>query len=647
MIRNGVKKTQPIKKALVLQSKPSLYIRVEKEKIKMKNLKKLTYQTEFNLKKTYFNKLKFYHKFIQMRKRNVLNYKYMAFSILKDFFIEKLQKYCDIIEYFDRGRKIKVFTLLFKEHILNTKKNFITRKFIINGFQRFIKNTTTEIYLKYMEYRNIEKFYFQIFLKQALNESRSVLKLSINKLKYVQMNMKKEYRKFFDFFLSKKILKLKEFAVNKYNIYKSFFIVTKRKINSNLNLNISIRKNQMKIGFKYFIEDCKGLIKQRKKNIIANMFYIENTKRKIYEKYKKMKTIKNNFCNIVYGVIKLYKIRIIEKIKREIQHISNLRRLYKQMKNIKKKPIFKQFFGRIKKKVKYKKIIFYARNHYYEKLIRKVFKGFENFLIKEKAFKVFLSKFKKIYILNLKKNYIDLMRYKVHKFLDSPSLPHIIYYYLNKDFEKKLFAFKYKEILSFFRKCKKQKLRKMIIQKKMFISTAFHQKKLKLKCFLFLKDYIKFYKVNKKYNQIILNSFFNVFQKINKDNDKINKIKSKVKSILYKDYLEKIILSYILKNNNKYLNNKNKTIEFLISQYKDEKLKKKINDIPILLLTNLIIKIIKKRPFKRILIYLIKKKYILYLIKKYINILIEAKNEEKEVHEKYSMIKNEILNPIK
>jgi hypothetical protein len=239
------------------------------------------------------------------------------------------------------------------------------------------------------------------------------------------------------------------------------------------------------------------------------------------------------------------------------------------------------------------------------------------------------------------------MRYKVHKFLDSPSLPHIIYYYLNKDFEKKLIAFKYKEILSFFRKCKKQKLRKMIIQKKMFISTAFHKKKLKLKCFLFLKDYIKFYKVNKKYNQIILNSFFNVFQKINKDNDKINKIKSKVKSILYKDYLEKIILSYILKNNNKYLNNKNKTIEFLISQYKDEKLKKKINDIPILLLTNLIIKIIKKRPFKRILIYLIKKKYILYLIKKYINILIEAKNEEKEVHEKYSMIKNEILNPIK
>ena len=109
----------------------------------------------------------------------------------------------------------------------------------------------------------------------------------------------------------------------------------------------------------------------------------------------------------------------------------------------------------------------------------------------------------------------------------------------------------------------------------------------------------------------------------------------------------KIILSYILKNNNKCLNNKNKTIEFLISQYKDEKLKKKINDIPILILTNLIIKIIKKRPFKRILIYLIKKKYILYLIKKYINILIEAKNEEKEVHEKYSMIKNEILNPIK
>ena len=647
MIRNGVKKTQPIKKALVIQSKPSLYIRVEKEKIKMKNLKKLTYQTEFSLKKKYFNKLKFYHKFIQMRKRNVLNYKYMAYSILKDFFIEKLQKYCEIIEYFDRGRKIKVFTLLFKEHILKTKKNFITRKFIINGFQRFIKNTTREICLKYMEYRNIEKLYFQIFLKQSLNESRNVLKLSINKLKYVQMNMKKEYKNFFELILNKKTLKLKEFAVNKYNIHKSFFTAIKRKINSNLDLNISIRKNQMKNGFKYFIDDCKRLIKQRKKNIIANMFYIENLKRKIYEKYKNMYIIKKNFCNIVYGVIKLYKRRIVEKIKREIQHISNLRKLYKQMKNIKKKQIYKKFFRRIKKTVKFKKIIYYARNHYYEKLIKKVFKGYENFLLKEKAFKVFLSKFKKIYILNLKKNYIDLMRYKVHKFLDSPSLPQIIYYYLNKDFEKKLITFKYKEIGSFFRKCKKQKLSKMILKKKMFISNAFQKKKLKLKCFLFLKDYIKFCTINKKYNQIILNSIFKVFQKLNKDNDKVNMIKSKVKSILYKDYLGKIILSYILKNNNKCLNNKNKTIEFLITQYKDEKLKKKINDIPILIITNLIIKIIKKRPFKRILIYLIKKKYILYLIKKYIYLLIEAKNEEKEVHEKYSMIKNEILNPIK
>ena len=647
MIRNGVKKTQPIKKALVIQSKPSLYIRVEKEKIKMKNLKKLTYQTEFSLKKKYFNKLKFYHKFIQMRKRNILSYKYMAFSILKDFFVEKLQKYCDIIEYFDRGRKIKVFTLLFKEHILNTKKNFITRKFIINGFQRFIKNTTREIYLKYNEYRNIEKLYFQIFLKQALNESRNVLRLSINKLKYVQMNMKKEYKNFFELILNKKTLKLKEFAVNKYNIHKSFFTAIKRKINSNLDLNISIRKNQMKNGFKYFIDDCKRLIKQRKKNIIANMFYIENLKRKIYEKYKNMYIIKKNFCNIVYGVIKLYKRRIVEKIKREIQHISNLRKLYKQMKNIKKKQIYKKFFRRIKKTVKFKKIIYYARNHYYEKLIKKVFKGFENFLIKSKAFKVFLSRFKKIYIFNLKKNYIHLMRYKVNKFLDSPSLPQIIYYYLNKDFEKKLITFKYKEMNSFFRKCKKQKLNKIILKKKIFISSTFYKRKQKLKCFLFFKDYVKFSKINKKYNQIILISFFNVIQKLNKDNDKINKIKSKVKSILYKDYLEKIILSYILKNNNKYLNNKNKTIEFLINQYKDENLKKKINDIPILILTNLILKIIKKRPFKKILIYLIKKKYTIYLIKKYINILIEAKNEEKEVHEKYSMIKNEILNPIK
>ena len=644
MIRNGVKKTQPIKKPLVTQSKPTLYIRVEKEKLKMKNIKKLTYQTEFSLKKKYFGKLKFYHTFIQMRKRNILKYKFMAFSVLRDYFFEKIEKYCDIIQYFDRGRKIKAFTLLYKEHILNTKKNYIIRKFIINGYQRFIQNTTRDIYLRYLEYRNIGKFYFQLFFKQALNYSRNELRLSIQKSKYLQMNMRKGYQEFFDIILLKKTLKLKEFAVNKYNAYKSFYTQSKKIINFNLDLNISIRRNQMKSGFKYFISDCKKLLVKKKKSLFARMFYVENTKRKIFNKYKNMYLIKNNFCNIVYGILRLYKQKIVYKIKREIDHISNLRKLYKQMKNSKKKPIFKQYLTRLRKKIKYKKIMIYARNHYYKKLFRKGFKGLENNIIKEKAFKIFLSKFKKIYIQNLKKNYIDLMRYRVHKFLESPSLPPIIYYYLNKDFEKKLIAFKYKEIRSFFRKFRKQKLNKIIIQKKLDISSSFHNKNQTLKCFQLMKDYVKFIKINKKFNKLIMKSLFKSLKKITEEKMLIEKIKNRLKSTIYKDYLKKILLSYILLNRKYCINKKRNTLKFLINENNNENLKKRIKDIPTLILINLIIQKIKKKPFKEIIKFFIRRKYSFFLIKKYINLLIEAKNGEKEVQEKYSMIKDEIFN---
>ena len=236
------------------------------------------------------------------------------------------------------------------------------------------------------------------------------------------------------------------------------------------------------------------------------------------------------------------------------------------------------------------------------------------------------------------------MRYRVHKFLESPSLPPIIYYYLNKDFEKKLIAFKYKEIGSFFRKVRKQKLNKIIIQKKLDISSSFHNKNQTLKCFQLMKDYVKFIKINKKFNKLIMKSLFKSLKKITEEKMLIEKIKNRLKSTIYKDYLKKILLSYILLNRKYCINKKRNTLKFLINENNNENLKKRIKDIPTLILINLIIKKIKKKPFKEIIKFFIRRKYSFFLIKKYINLLIEAKNGEKEVQEKYSMIKDEILN---
>ena len=79
--------------------------------------------------------------------------------------------------------------------------------------------------------------------------------------------------------------------------------------------------------------------------------------------------------------------------------------------------------------------------------------------MKQKLFKIFLLKFQKIYKNNIKRDYINLMQYKVHKFLsqnDSQDLlPHTVGFFLIRKFNNQLINLKIFEMSMFYKKCKK------------------------------------------------------------------------------------------------------------------------------------------------------------------------------------------------
>ena len=148
--------------------KPSMYKRVDEEKKRMRIGRIIANNTGFNLKRKYFNKLKFYHGIIQLRKRIKLSYKLWSFLILKNYYLQKREKYDDIIEHFDALRKIKVFALLYKEHVIQIKKNSLVRDCLVKNFELFINNTTKRLFIKSDTFKKKEKLYYNLFVRKVM-----------------------------------------------------------------------------------------------------------------------------------------------------------------------------------------------------------------------------------------------------------------------------------------------------------------------------------------------------------------------------------------------------------------------------------------------------------------------------------------------
>ena len=74
---------KPMKQTISYTGKPDIYMRIEHEREKIKNIKKLTKKNELKLIYKYFNLLKRFFLYRKLAKRSKLKLEFIAFQILK------------------------------------------------------------------------------------------------------------------------------------------------------------------------------------------------------------------------------------------------------------------------------------------------------------------------------------------------------------------------------------------------------------------------------------------------------------------------------------------------------------------------------------------------------------------------------------
>ena len=341
---------------------PSIYLKVSKEKQKLNNIKKLKTQTQYILKRKYFDKMLLYHRYLQLQKRILLSYKLTAFMVLKNYFITKISKYYDIIDHFDSIKKIKAFMILYKEHKINEKQTFLLKKTLRKNFLYFINTIQNNIENNYFLFNMIEKYYFRMFLKNVLISNKKNISLSIANEKFINNKMIKNYSQIIKFLKNNIRLKMKTFYIRGKNFYNLFFKQMKYR-------NAFLYKNQQKIFdfklkkfLKIFINNIRYKKNLEQKMLISILFRRDKLKQILFEKIKNRYYLMKQFKNMVLKKKEFEKIIILNKIKIEISLKKNVIKKYRKYKKLKILEYYRNFFKIIKKrininKIKYNKMI--------------------------------------------------------------------------------------------------------------------------------------------------------------------------------------------------------------------------------------------------------------------------------------------------
>lgn len=341
---------------------PSIYLKVSKEKQKLNNIKKLKTQTQYILKRKYFNKMLLYHRYLQLQKRILLSYKLTAFMVLKNYFITKISKYYDIIDHFDSIKKIKAFMILYKEHKINEKQTFLLKKTLRKNFLYFINTIQNNIENNYFLFNMIEKYYFRMFLKNVLISNKKNIFLSIANEKFINNKMIKNYSQIIKFLKNNIRLKMKTFYIRGKNFYNLFFKQMKYR-------NAFLYKNQQKIFdfklkkfLKIFINNISYKKNLEQKMLIAILFRRDKLKQILFERIKNRYYLMKQFKNMVFKKKEFEKLIILNKIKIEISLKKNVIKKYRKYKKLKILEYYRNFFKIIKKrininKIKYNKMI--------------------------------------------------------------------------------------------------------------------------------------------------------------------------------------------------------------------------------------------------------------------------------------------------
>ena len=652
--------------------KQDIYIRAEREREKNKNIKKLTRKNELKLINKYWIILKRFFWYKRLVKKSKLKLKFIAFQILKYNYLTNYQKYGDIIEKFDLKKKSMIFYMLYDEHIIKSKKRFLLKQKLVSSFNTFLAKTKNQLNIKYNTYALTQRFYFNIFINKALFISKENSKINNSISTVTNMQMNNAYFTVFNFLKKKIYIKNNLYNIPRMNSYQKFFINIQNLLNDKY-INIkNIFDFRLKFGFLFFISQIKLNIKQKNKISFMRQYYEEKLQRKAFFKLKGHCIILNNFRELIKNKLLYEKEKLKEKAGIEAYKKQNLIQKYRQYKQNKLKPIKKTFYEKTKKLIEYKKMKIYVKEYYNKNLIKKIFISLGKYTMKQKLFKIFLLKFQKIYKNNIKRDYINLMQYKVHKFLsqnDSQDLlPHTVGFFLIRKFNNQLINLKIFEMSLFYKKCKKIILVKKKQKNKNLAANIFYSKLLKIKVFERFNLYMKYLQIKKLNNKLIQKKFLialknsmSLYNKEKQYNNQLRKLKGK--NIYQKFFISliitggvniynhrkismrKIIINQILKNEemSNDTNEVNNLDEIdIINQIKN---KNEINNkLAMIILFKLILFIIYRKLFNKFKIVLISQKYKTHVMKKSLNQLDKAYVNINAIKLKMDRIKNDVLN---
>ena len=651
--------------------KQDIYMRIELERERIKKIKKLTRKNELKLIYKYWKILKRFFLYKKLHKKSKFKIKFIAFQILKYNYLTNYQKYADIIEKFDLKKKSMVFYLLYDEHIIQSNKRFLLKKKLISSFNTFLNVTRNQLDIKYNTYAITQKFYFNIFINKLafISKENEKINQSISLLTNFQMN--NSYYSILHFLKKKIYIKNNLYNFPRMNCYQNFFENIRKTI-QNKYLNIkNIFDFRLKFGYKFFLSQIKLNIKQRNKISFVTQFYEEKLQRKALTKIKGHYIVLENLRNLIISKYLYEKEKLKEKAGIEAFKKYTLIQKYREYKQNKLKPIKISFFTKAKKIIEYKKINSYVKEYYNKSLKKKAVIAFGKYTMKEKLFKIFLIKFQKIYKNNLKKDYINLMQYKVHKFL-SPNesqdfLPHVVSYYLIQKFNNQLINLKIFEMLSFFKKCKKNIINKKKEKNKNLAADIFYSKLLKIKVFERFNLYMKYIKIKninkiniKKKYLLALNSSMILSKKEKQFRENIRKAKGK--NIYQNFFVGLIIGEGVNIYNHRKISMRNIIVNQMLKNEEMENDTNEVNDLDdvnqgiiknkndmnnklaTLILFKLILFIVYRKFFNKIKVIVLSGKYKIIIMKKYLNQLNRANNNINAIRLKMDQIKNDVLN---
>ena len=671
----NVQKTyiKPVKQTISYYGgKQDIYLRAELEREKNKNIKKLTRKNELKLINKYWQSLKRFFWYKKLVKKSKLKLKFIAFQILKYNYLTNYQKYGDIIEKFDLKKKSMIFFMLYNEHIIQSKKRFLLKKKLVSSFNIFLDITRNQLDIKYNTYALNQKFYFNIFINKAFFISKENSKINNCISTVTNMQMNNAYFSVINFLKKKIYLKNNLYNIPRMNSYQNFFVNIRNLIQNKYDDIKNIFDFRLKFGFKSFISQIKLNIKQKNKISFVEQFYEEKLQRKAFFKLKGHCIILENFRELVINKLLYEKEKLKEKAGIEAYKKHNLVQKYREYKQNKLKPIKKSFFEKTKKLIEHKKMKIYVKEYSNKNLKKKFFIWIGKYAMKQKLFKIFLLKFQKVYKNNIKRDYINLMQYKVHKFL-SPNdsqdlLPHTVGYFLIRKFNNQLINLKIFEMSLFYKKCKKIIIDKKKEKNKNLAADIFYSKLLKIKVFERFNLYMKYLQIKKLNNKNIQKKFLNglkasmtLYQKEKEFNNKLRKVKGKniyqkffISLIIIgganiynnrKTSMKNIIINQILKNEEMYndTNEINNIDE--IDDIIQEKNKSDINNkLAMLILFKLIAFIIYRKLFNKLKVAFLAEKYKTHVVKKYLNQLNKANVNINAIKSKIDKIKNDVLN---